>query len=403
MKILFVGNLISKEEMERLNTIGKKKASVAPNNYETMFVNGLRENGAEVDVLSVPAMAAYPGNPTIFSQGKTDVLSSGATIQCIPFINIQIAKQFSIHFSTYRIVKRWLKLHKNVADKCVISFSIYPPYTKPLISLCRRYHCHLSTVITDLPEYMYTWGHENPISRILGNMMKNQMLSIQGQCNSYILFTDKMAKRMKIESKPYIISEGFSDISIYDGIDVEEKDSIKSIVYAGNLSELYGIRSMLNAFMHTKGNQELHLYGSGKDVAYIQECAQKDSRIKFFGRVSREEVLRALKKAHLIIINKPTSDDYSNYSFSSKILECMTSGTPILTTRVGGMPEEYYPYFYFIDDESVDGISHAIEETIMLPEEELREMGKKSSEFAVKEKNYLISGKKILSFLEHNV
>ena len=115
--------------------------------------------------------------------------------------------------------------------------------------------------------------------------------------------------------------------------------------------------------------------------------------------MSREEVLCALKRAHLIVINKPTADDYSNYSFSSKILECMVSGTPVLTTRVGGMPEEYYPYFYFIDDETPQGIAKVIEDVLVLSKEALAEKGRAAKQFAIAEKNYLSQTKDILDFL----
>ena len=60
MKILLLGSLISAAQMEQLNSNSKEKASVAPVNYETMLAKGLVENGAKVDALSVPAVAAFP-------------------------------------------------------------------------------------------------------------------------------------------------------------------------------------------------------------------------------------------------------------------------------------------------------------------------------------------------------
>ena len=121
------------------------------------------------------------------------------------------------------------------------------------------------------------------------------------------------------------------------------------------------------------------------------------------GRVSRNEVLIALKKSHLIVINKPTEDDYSNYSFSSKILECMASGTPFLTTRVGGMPEEYYPYFYFIEDETPQGLATAMSNTLTLQETRLNQFGLDAQNYAVNRKNYKVMTKLILSFLFNNI
>ena len=400
MKILFLGSLVSQESMEELNKNSTVKASVAPVNYETMLVKGLAENGAEVEALSVPAVAAFPGSKYKLMHKKDENLDFGVKIKWLPFVNVQFVKQLTVKMSTKKALRKWLKENKDTEDKLVMMYSIYPPYTDPAVKLCKKYGCHLNTVITDLPEYMYTWKNSKGLRGMYANKLKKDMLRLQNSCDSYILFTKKMASRMEVENKPYIVSEGFCDESVFDNVPKQEKYPKKTVVYGGNLSKLYGIRTLLDGFMKTQGDYEMHLYGAGADSSYIEECAEKDERIKFFGRVSRNELLCALKKASLLVINKPTSDDYSNYSFSSKILEYMTSGTPVLTTRVGGMPEEYYDYFYFIDNESPEGIAKSLEEALSKSENELSEFGERAKSFAVEEKNYKKQCEKIVTFLE---
>ena len=34
----------------------------------------------------------------------------------------------------------------------------------------------------------------------------------------------------------------------------------------------------------------------------------------------------------------------------------MACGTPLLTTKLPGIPDEYYEYCYTLDDETVDGV-----------------------------------------------
>lgn len=150
--------------------------------------------------------------------------------------------------------------------------------------------------------------------------------------------------------------------------------------------------------MQTELDAELHLYGAGGDASFIEECAKQDPRIRFFGRVDRKTLLVALKKAHLLVVNKPTEDDYSNYSFSSKILEYMASGTPLLTTKVGGMPEEYLKYVYIIEDESIDGISIALTVAMDSVLKEHYVFCEKAAHFAIEDKNYRKMTEKILSF-----
>ncbi len=403
MKILLLGSLISQEAMEQLNKGSKVKASVAPVNYETMLAKGLQENGAQVEAISVPAVAAWPGS--IFKRivARQEWLPGGIPVQWLNFINVQFIKQWTVRRSAKRALKRWLEENKDISDKLVLMYSIYPPYTKPAVELCKKYGCHLSTVITDLPEYMYSWKKSRGIKGLYAKRLSRQMLKLQTACDSYILFTEKMATRMGVEDKPYMVSEGFSDASIYDNITDTEKYETKTVIYAGNLSKLYGIRELVDGFMLLQGDYELHLYGAGSDAEYIQNCAKTDPRIKYFGRMPREEVLTALKKSHLIVINKPTADDYSNYSFSSKILECMVSGTPVLTTRVGGMPVEYYDYFRFIDDETPSGLAKAMEDALTASDEECMKLGQRAQTFAKETKNYYTMTERVMAFFMRNL
>lgn len=403
MKILLLGSLISAAQMEQLNSNSKEKASVAPVNYETMLVKGLVENGVTTDALSVPAVAAFPHSIYKYISGKKETIEKDIQIQWVPFVNIQGLKQFTIKRNVKKLLEQWLRENKDVKDKAVLMYSIYPPYTEPAIRLCKEYGCHLCAVITDLPEYMYSWKNMKGIRGWYSRRLSEKMTDLQGKCDSYILFTKPMAAKMGIENKPYMVSEGFCDTSIFDDIPDQEKYTRKTIVYGGNLSRLYGIQNLVKGFIQTDSDAELHLYGAGADAAFIEECAKQDSRIKFFGRVDRKTLLTALKKAHLLVVNKPTADDYSNYSFSSKILEYMASGTPLLTTKVGGMPEEYRKHCYSIDDETCDGIAQTIKSVMEKSSEELLGKGAEARDFATEQKNCFIMVKKITDFLKMQI
>lgn len=96
MNVLLLGSLISSEQMEQFNNNSKEKASVAPVNYETMLAKGLVENGADVEALSVPAIAAYPHSIYKRITMNREVVEEKIKVQWVPFVNIQGLKQLSI-------------------------------------------------------------------------------------------------------------------------------------------------------------------------------------------------------------------------------------------------------------------------------------------------------------------
>lgn len=74
----------------------------------------------------------------------------------------------------------------------------------------------------------------------------------------------------------------------------------------------------------------------------------------------------------------------------------MVSGTAVATTKLPGLTEEYYPYLYLLEDESVEGYYKSLMEILSKPKKELEEMGKKSKHFILKNKNNIVQAKRIL-------
>ena len=80
----------------------------------------------------------------------------------------------------------------------------------------------------------------------------------------------------------------------------------------------------------------------------------------------------------------------------------MVSGTPILTTKLPGMPKEYYPYIYLLEDETPKGITEKLQEIFALSMEEREEMGANARGFVLQHKSNVAQAKKIMKFIEEN-
>ena len=146
-------------------------------------------------------------------------------------------------------------------------------------------------------------------------------------------------------------------------------------------------------------NYELWLCGNG-DLDMVREFSDKDKRIKYLGILSHKEVKALQKQASILVNPRHSYDRYTMYSFPSKTMEYMASGTPTLMSRLKSLPKEYYEHLFFFDDESIEGMSKTIQCCLDIPVSELNKKGKLASLFIKTHKNSQIQGGKIIKFIE---
>ena len=78
----------------------------------------------------------------------------------------------------------------------------------------------------------------------------------------------------------------------------------------------------------------------------------------------------------------------------------MVSGTPILTTRLPGMPQEYYDYIFTIDGAEAKDITAALGKALGRSKEQLHQMGQKAKEFVLTKKNNKVQAERIIGLLK---
>jgi len=397
MKVCMVGSLLPIKVFDDLVEKSKAKPSNAPENFQMMFAKGFAQNKQNLTVISFPTIATYPKGPGFYFNKRNYTLDIGTDIRCPGFFNLPILKQIGFFVKTYFHLKKWFKESPEEAKR-VIVYSDYLFYATAARLACKKEkNAECVLLMTDLPTFAFV-PHKKSLASTLVCKMDDIREKNYTKFDSYILLTKHMARKMNVEEKPGIVVEGFSDPESYE---FEQKKADKKVLmYCGALSDVYNITALLEAFQLCKIDAELWIFGSGTRENEVEQAAEKDSRIKFFGKVSREELLHCQKKAHLLVSIKSSDDEFTKYAFPSKILEYMTAGTAVLSTKIGGIPDEYYDYIYTIENEDVNAISVKIEEILNLPIEELEEKGKKGQAFAIEKKNCQKQTKDIIDFLK---
>ena len=173
-------------------------------------------------------------------------------------------------------------------------------------------------------------------------------------------------------------------------------------MYAGGLHSRYGLKKLTEAFMMLpQDNLRLKLFGSGPFVDELKQIyCKKDYRVMYMGVAPNNEVVEAELDASLLVNPRPTHEDFTKYSFPSKNIEYMASGTPLLTTKLPGMPKEYYPYVFLIEDETTEGYSQALADALNKTDEELFEYGEKAKSFVLDKKNSCEQAHRVIELIK---
>ncbi|MHC1779101.1 MAG: glycosyltransferase [Bacteroidales bacterium] len=391
MNILFVARIISNDAFDILLKKGYKLRSTAQKFHKLILEGFLANCNSITNLSSIP----------IHKERKI-ILNNSIDKENLKFkytysSKIKVLNDVMVFISAFFISCKWCLNNKKedcfiFVDNLCVSLSV------SAFIAAKIFRVKILTVVTDVPGY--TLNNKMSFRAEVAMYIVKKIFS---HFDYFILLTEQMNDIVNPKNKPYLIMEGLVDINMEDKLTHKSKNE-KIVLYAGGLIIKYGIVDMLNAFMRLEGdNLRLHLYGDGDAVKYIIKCTKKDERIKYFGVCSNDIVVEDQLKSTILINPRPTNEEFTKYSFPSKNMEYMVSGTPVLTTKLPGMPKEYYNHVYLIENESIDGIYVILKEILFkISENDLYEKGISAKEFVIKNKNNIIQSKKIIDLLNAN-
>lgn len=402
MKIFYFGTVCNLMDYEKMMLKCKTKSTVAGIVFESALLSGLKELDVEMDIHTYPMFPLFPTFPKIFIKKKIEELDCGYKCTWLRTCNLPLLKQIVRRIDGRRALKKWLK--QNQGQECaVLTFAIPPFLVKDIIKLSRKYNVKCFAIITDLLRDMYMNENYSRLVSEIKQLYLHQAIRYQGEYDAYVYLTKEMSEVINSQ-KPYVVVEGIADVRYVKKPDIKEKTTPAAIMYAGMLHKKYGILNLIEAFCKLKNdNIELWLFGDGSCVQKIKEYCMLNDKIKYFGNTTRDKVLEYERKATLLINVRDPEDSFTQYSFPSKTIEYMLSGTPMLTTRLSGIPEEYFEYLFSVPDVSVETITKKLEEILCYSQEDLCVFGNRAQEFIIQNKKSCDAGRKIIQLLEDTI
>jgi len=367
---------------------------IQTHNFAWRLVGALRHAGVDVTLLSSSPVSSYPRMPRVLFRGGP-IAADGTHGRSLGFVNLLGAKHVTrflscLWFGT-RALRRW-------RPQVLLIHGVHSPHLWFGVLARRLAGVRAVVVLTDPPGVVLP--SDGPISRTLKSLDVRLVRSALRAMDGVIALTAPLAHDYAPRA-PRLVLEGISDTQPKQRRHAPSRSSSRiTLLYAGGLSTSYGVDRLVEA---VKGidlpGLRLRTLGKGELAGWIDAEAGADPRIAPTEFLPRADVLAAYRSADLLVQPRPVDQDFVRYSFPSKLLEYLASGTPVLTTRLSGIPGDYEGHVSWIDDDSTEGIRTAIATALDTPRDELIERGRDAAEFVRSTRGPAAQGRRMREFL----
>ena len=405
MKILFVTGLYPQENIEYFKEISKGNIQNAPNVFQWAVLDGFYQNSIDLEVISFPFLPSFSYNgcsrlyPHAYNlsymEKKYGIVSSYCTFPLL--------KSLSIKYRLRKHVRNWIKKNYDKNEQYVVL--LYQPlsyYLTALSQIKKEYkNLTIAAIVTDLNDDVSNFSSNNKIlKRIQLSYEKQIIKTIYKLIDKFILLSPYMVEKIPEAINKNIVMEGIysSDNNIKEE---SQETTEKILLYAGTLQKFSGVMDLVDAFTKIDNPDfRLVICGKGFCDSYINEKSKVDSRIVFKGLIDREEVIKLQQQAVAVINPRKPTELITRYSFPSKTMEYLASGTPMIGYKLPGIPEEYYKYYYTINDCSEETLRQTILNVMSLSNQDLKKKALSARLFIQNNKSSKVQVKRLLDFFK---
>lgn len=393
LTVTLLGFTIDDEQLNRI----AEASSVLPtqtHRFAWNLVAALNSAEAQVSLLSVLPIPNYPEYPNILIRSSI-VIHNQACGRTLGFINLLVLKHLS---RLYSCLRHGIGYVRERRPDVVVVHGVHTPFLLFAQILKRMFKVQICLVMTDPPGVVRQI--DGPLSRLLKRFDRGLVTTLAGRFDGLICLTAALGEDFA-PAVPRLVLEGFADPALARfSVSGQAKNGQFVIAYAGATNAEYGVINLIHA-IRAMSNPELrlHIYGKGPlDSWVVKQCAI-DERIIHHGLVPHQELMQKLANASVLVNPRPSSQDFVKYSFPSKLLEYMTLGVPVISTRLSGIPNDYLPYLEVTRDDTPEALIHAINE---IRNNSAHAAGRAvlAQKYVIRQKSLVTQGRRMIEFLQ---
>ena len=364
------------------------------------LAHAIGQAGRRVALLSCVPAVSFPRNRTMIYRSRgfdTEAVDGRLT----GFINMTLLKHVTRYFSSGRQASKLVKT--SGAPEAILVHGANSALIWRAVALGRQWNAPAVVVLTD--PYSIPTRFDGRLSLAFKKIDRQVILAGLSRCDGVVALTQPLADDFA-PGRPVLVMEGLSSHDVAggsggEGRHADEDLRIRShpprVVYAGGLHEDYGIATLLRVSRLATGNWQMWFYGRGPMEGAIRKAAESNPRVVFGGLVERDQLSRIYGRAALLVNVRDPDAAFTKYSFPSKLIEYLESGTPVLSTRLKGIPEAYENVL-LLSDADADAIVCAIEEALTMSPVARAERAARASELLAS-RSLEVQGVRLLEFM----
>ncbi len=352
MADVFVGFLFDTDKEAELLATSRRAASNAPNQYQKGFLSGFSE---PVKILTTLSVGSFPKlNTRLIFKRETKQTPQGEILY-LPFFNFYLIRDRMFRKGLYRELNRIIKEQEHTT---LYVYSLHMPFLKNIQKLKKKYGDRLHCCLI-IPDLVGKYGLvRRGLKGIRDRLQADKKMRLANCADSFVFLTEAM--KDLFEPKPYTVMEGFLPTSQFDYSNTRVP---KSVLYTGSLNRAYGFGTLLDAFSSIPDpDAQLWICGVGDMEEAVKNAAKQDPRIQFKGFLPKSEV-SALQTQCDVLVNPRTDEgEYTKYSFPSKTMEYLLSGSKVVMYRLPGIGDEYYRFIRTVDQPGPGAMAKALQD-----------------------------------------
>lgn len=395
LKILYVGKL-SGQPGSKAHSDWRRPYAVAQQTFEAAICDQLNADESIDLSSSTFALGSTFPKGALLVRGKPE----GRRNHFLPYFNLPLLREFSLF--TSHVVFGLAGAVRHQKPDIVLQLSNYAPIALGSRILAMLLGAKFVMTLTDLSDFTFRADRiaRMPMAkRLLAGPYSKFASRVQRSADAYVLFAADMREKVGTSPNRSLVMEGMFNSRNLE-MDQSPRLDRPIVAHAGTLDRKLGIPLLLDSFARIEDSSvELWMIGSGDMDSEIEHRASIDRRIRFFGFRPRPEVFQLLCQARLLVNLRDPQEEFTRYSFPSKIFEFLATGVPVASTRLRGIPDEYFDHMIPLVSREPGDIADAMEKILREPAAALRGRGQRGRQFVLDRKNPHAQTQRVIEFM----